>query len=185
MSKKRVILSIGLLFIVAFVFIFFNEQKKIKSWKVNAWERAQRADCGVVLTGDNGRTQEGMDLLYKKYIKKLIISGVNPESELIEIFPQWFLYGLSKDDVFLEKYSKTTYGNAIQSLSLVEALGCRDIVLVTSHFHMYRTMRIFKAIFPEQIIIYPRAVVSEELKTPRDKLYLETVKSLFYSLWAY
>ena len=34
--------------------------------------------------------------------------------------------------------------------TLVEALNCKDVILITSHLHMYRASRTFKAIFPER-----------------------------------
>lgn len=177
--------SIGLAFLLLAYFIFEHEKAKILSVSVNAWSEVHQADCAVVLTGDNARIQEGMDLLAKKYVKKTIISGVNPTSRLVEIFPQWFMYQLDQENVILEKYSRTTYGNAVQSYSLVEALNCKDIVLVTSHFHMYRALKIFKSIFKPEILIYPRAIASDQVKTSSTKLFVETVKSLFYRLWAY
>lgn len=186
LGSKKVRASLVFLgLVVGLILVYQNEEKKILSWDVNAWDEVHRADCAVVLTGDKSRIQEGMDLLAKKYVKKTIISGVNPNSQLIEIFPQWFMYELEQEDVILEKYSKTTYGNAVQSFAWAEALKCKDIVLVTSHFHMYRALRIFRSTFNPEILIYPRAIASEKVRTPKTKVFVETIKSLFYSLWAY
>lgn len=166
--------------------IFYLESIKILAWKPTAWERDQRADCAVVLTGWHGRVAEGFSLLAQGRIQKLIISGVNPSSQLREIFPQWPYYGrLKEENVILEKRSRTTYGNAQQSMALVEALRCRDVILVTSHLHMYRALRIFKAVFPEGYPLYPRAIVSGRYHHRLSDLVVEIMKSLFYSVWAF
>ena len=79
----------------------------------------------------------------------------------------------------------TTYGNGQQSLPLVEALHCRNLILVTSNLHMYRALKTFKAIFPPEMIIKGRAVVAGSLRPKVWDHMIETVKSLFYALWAY
>ena len=119
-------------------------------------------------------------------MRKLIISGVNPDSSLREIFPQWNLYGVMDErNVILEKYSKTTFGNAQQSLQLVEALQCRDILLITSRLHMYRSIKTFQAIFPQSLRIFPHSVIPGQFKFDTPDLMIEATKSLFYSVWAY
>jgi uncharacterized SAM-binding protein YcdF (DUF218 family) len=165
---------------------YLNERLKILAEPPTAWTTDTRADCAVVLTGGPARIRSGFDLLAQGRVRKVIISGVYPGAELREIFPQWPFYGaISEDDVALEKRSSTTYGNAQQSLPLVEALRCRDIVLVTSRLHIYRAMRIFRTVFPHEIKIYPRAIVAGRLDPSPGELFLETIKSLFYSVWAY
>lgn len=166
--------------------LLFQESQKILAQEVSAWTEEHRADCVVVLTGSRGRVREGFDLLVQGRVRKLIISGVYPGSELRDIFPQWPFYGpLNEEDVILEKRSNTTYGNAQQSLPLVEALRCRDLILVTSRLHMYRASKIFHAVFPPDFTIYTRAVVGGRYEPEFLDLMLEAVKSLFYEMWAY
>lgn len=144
------------------------------------------ADCAIVLTGGPGRVREGFDLLARKLAQKLIVSGVHPQAELREIFPLWPFYGsVRPEDVALERRSRTTFGNAQQSLPLVEALHCRDAWLVTSRVHMYRALKTFRAEFPPTLRLYPRAVVSGSAEPSWGDIASETAKSLFYSLWAY
>jgi len=165
---------------------FYRQAVVISAQKPTAWTEDHSADCGLVLTGGPGRVREGFDLLAQGRVKKLIISGVYPHAELNEIFPQLPYYGaISEDDIVLEKRSATTYGNAQQSLPLVEALRCRDVILITSRIHMYRSHRIFTAVFPSEINIYQRAIVAGRLKPLPIDLFIETLKTVFYSIWAY
>jgi uncharacterized SAM-binding protein YcdF (DUF218 family) len=138
------------------------------------------------LTGGPGRVRDGFDLLAQGRVKKLIISGVFPQAELRDIFPQRPFYGaIAEEDIVLEKRSSTTYGNAQQSLPLVQALQCKEVLLVTSNLHMYRSFKIFKAVFPDEIQVHPRAVVAGRYEPDFFDVAAETIKTLFYSLWAY
>jgi uncharacterized SAM-binding protein YcdF (DUF218 family) len=171
---------------LAVLFRFSSEYRDVIDEPVASWALTQSADCAVVLTGGAGRVRAGFDLLANQNIKKLIISGVNPNSRLREIMPVWSFYGnLKEDDVVLERRSETTYGNAQQSLSIVEALRCRDIILVTSRLHMHRAFRTFRGTFPENIEIFKHAVVAGRYELGFLEASFEALKSLFYSLWAY
>lgn len=182
--------NIAILIIGLFLSVrFYLESKKIRTSTrvIGAWKEDHRADCAVVLTGGMGRVRDGVDLLAQKQISKLILAGVYTSSKFEEIFPIWPYYGsVSKKDVILERRSQTTYGNAQQALSLVEALRCRDIVLITSNLHMPRAYRTFRAVFPESIPIYQRSVpTGPRAGASYGDLFFETLKSTFYSLWAY
>ncbi len=187
MSLRRKAVVIGCAFLISLsAWLFSREAKRVRAFPASSWTEDHSADCAVVVTGGPGRVREGFDLLIRRSVQKLIVSGVNPQAELREIFPFWAYHGeLRESDVILEKTSQTTWGNAQQSLALVEALRCRDIVLVTSRLHMYRALSTFRAQFPSSIPIYPRAVVSGSYRPARHETAGEAVKSLFYSFWAY
>ena len=168
------------------LFRTFAEYKNVQSEPVSSWKSTVQADCAVVLTGGSGRVREGFDLLANQNIKKLIISGVFQNAQLREIMPTWTFYGnLKEEDVVLERRSETTYGNAQQSLAVIEALKCRDVILVTSRLHMYRSYRTFRSIFPSNIPIYKQAVVSLKYNSSFFDVLNEALKSLFYSTWVY
>lgn len=153
---------------------------------VQSWIKNQTCDCAIVLTGGAGRVREGFDLLSNQAVKKLIISGVHSNVQLRDLMPLWPFYGnINENDVVLEKRSETTYGNAQQSLPIVEALKCRDVLLVTSRIHMHRAYASFRATFPESVYIHPYSVVSGRYETSVWENSLEALKSLFYSIWAY
>jgi uncharacterized SAM-binding protein YcdF (DUF218 family) len=183
--RKRSTWAIFIL-VLAVIFRFISEYRAVVHEPVLSWTQTQTADCAVVLTGGLGRVREGFDLLSNQAVKKLIISGVNPNSRLREIMPVWSFYGnIKEENVVLEKRSETTYGNAQQSLSIVEALRCRDIILITSRAHMHRSYKTFRGAFPENIEIFKHAVVSGRYEVGVWEGAFEAMKSLFYSLWAY
>lgn len=183
---KKVFLA--LLFILGLVFswFFYLESRKILAQEPTAWLEDHSADCAVVLTGGPQRVREGFDLLAQRRVKKLVLSGVHPGATLREIFPQWTFYGqLRESDVILEKRSKTTYGNVQQTIPLLEALYCRDFVLITSREHMYRALKTFNAESEGRFSIYPRAIVARSYDITWLDLWAESLKSLFYELFAY
>ena len=180
----------GLIFLLAVIFVFsfffVLELRRVSVQEVTAWDEDYKADCAVVLTGGAGRIREGFDLLSRGSIRKLIISGVHSKVGLRDILPQWPFYGkLNKEDVVLEKNSRTTYGNAKESWKWIKKLQCRNILLVTSHLHIYRAHRVFKKLFPDDYSIQIVAVAPQSSHVSADSYVTEAFKSLFYSLWAY
>lgn len=187
---KKVILNRKvLLTVLCFTFFlsyFWRAYDALISESPSSWVIEPKADCAVVLTGGQGRVREGFDLLAHKAIKKLVISGVNPNVSLREIMPLWPFYGeLHEEDVVLDRRSGTTYGNAQQTLPIVEALRCRDIILVTSQIHMSRAYLTFKASYPERINILKHSILASRGELGVWEVSTEVLKSLFYSLWAY
>ncbi|MCB0394809.1 MAG: YdcF family protein, partial [Bdellovibrionales bacterium] len=179
------IVTFSIVFFVLGIF-WYQEYLKIINTPISAWLEDQKADCAVTLTGGPHRVREGLDLLSQKLVKKLIIAGTNPNASLREIFPEWPYYGeLNEADVILEKHSQTTYGNARQTLALVEALKCRDIVLVTDRLHMNRAYSTFKSIYPDHFPILTRSVVADGFHPPFYKVAVEATKSLFYRALVY
>lgn len=167
---------------VLLVGFYFKELKNVRSQRVTSWSEDSTADCAVVLTGSRGRVKDGLSLLSKGAIRKLILSGVYEKANLRDIFPEWPYYGdLNPDDVILEKYAKTTFGNALQTYTVAEALQCKDLILITSQTHMYRAYRTFRANFPKEFQIFKRSVLGGD----QFEEYEEAVKSLFYSIWTY
>lgn len=175
---------VGLLILLVAGYIWNLAQ--ILKTPMRSWSEDPSGDCGIVLTGGAGRVRAGFDLVAQKSIRRLVIAGANPQSTLREIFPSRIFYGdLRESDFIVEKRSRTTYGNAQQSLAVVEAIGCRHVILITSRIHMYRALRTFQAVFPPEIRISEYPLQQGRLETGWWELGLETVKSLFYSLWAY
>ena len=179
--KKTLLILFALILLLVLVSWKANQ---ITSEPENLWGNNEiSADCGVVLTGAPGRLREGFELLAQKRIKKLIASGVNKESRMIEIFPYSGYYPeVSLDDIYLEKRSETTFGNARHSMSLVEGLRCRDIILITSQIHMHRAYAMFKIVYPESMAIKKLTLPNTKSESGLSGLAIEVVKSLFYSI---
>ncbi len=172
--------------ILTVTYVLLMEYRRINIEPISSWEKDPSADCAIVLTGGPGRVREGLSLLSRNMVKKLIISGVHPDVEFNELYPSWIYMGeIDEKDVVLERRSSTTYGNAQQSLPIVEALGCRDAVLVTSQYHMPRAYQTFVAAFPPGFPLIKHALTGGKTESSQAEIWVEVLKGLFYSVWAY
>ncbi len=172
--------------VVIFVFLLgvLLEYREIRQTPAHSWVEEAQGDCGVVLTGGAGRVREGLDLLVRGSIRKLIISGVNPQAKWEQIFPQWPLYlDITMDDIVLERKSLTTFGNAQQSLLLAQKVGCQSLVLITSQTHLRRAMATF--LEESKVPIHGRAVRNASAEDDRIEIFVEAVKYVFYDIWAF
>ena len=176
--RPKLFLSLAFLVCV----ILANEWIQISREPMNLWQNnLLSADCGIVLTGAAGRIREGFEYLAQKKINKLIVSGVYKDAKLHEVFPYLPLYPeINSDDIILEKKSETTFGNAQQSLVLVENVKCKDIVLITSQIHMRRAYHIFKATFPSEYSIKKLSLPNSKNEKSLFDHGIEVVKSMFY-----
>jgi uncharacterized SAM-binding protein YcdF (DUF218 family) len=184
--RRRVTVFVTAVVVLLFCWAWAHEIRLILNQPVNSWTEDVSADCAVSLTGGPQRIREGLDLLSRHSVQKLIISGVHAQASLRDIFPLLAYYGsLREQDVILERRSQTTFGNAQQTFPLVEALHCRDLVLITSRLHMRRALSTFKAEFPADFPIIVHAVPAITEPPGWDEVAWESLKSLFYSSWAY
>jgi uncharacterized SAM-binding protein YcdF (DUF218 family) len=187
LPKNRLIASI---FFIALAFgvgvLVHHHWRLVTSEPLTSWTQDPSADCAVVLTGGVGRIREGLSLLSRRIVKKVIISGVYPEVQFNELYAATPLMGeINEADVILERRSQTTFGNAQQSVPIVETLRCRDVLLVTSQTHMNRAYQTFRAALPREIRIEKHTLPSPRNETSTWDLGLEIAKSIFYSIWAY
>jgi uncharacterized SAM-binding protein YcdF (DUF218 family) len=187
--RRRILIFIGsftLMSLFYFTLMGYRYFNLINKFPITAWAEDHTADCAVVLTGGPNRIEDAFEQLYLKRVKKVIISGVNPAAQLKDIFPQKVFYGdIDEDDIILEKRSLTTYGNAQQALPLVEALNCKDVVLITSKLHMVRAYSMFRKHFPIEIPIYKRSTIGKDFDSHWTRVASEAFKAVFYDFWLF
>jgi uncharacterized SAM-binding protein YcdF (DUF218 family) len=122
--------------------------------------------AAIVLTGGSGRLEVGIELLSQEKIQHLFISGVYKGVEVTEL-----LHLLQKSPeklsccITLGFEATNTKGNAYEAVNwLKENDGYKNILLVTSSYHMPRSMvefqRAFKKAKFSDINITPFAVQS-------------------------
>lgn len=155
--KLFMVLSLGF-----FVFIYAGYQ--FSSDVINATGVAKasiHADAIIVLTGGKGRVDEGLRMLRSGVADTLILSGVHEDSGMDAIFA----HGLEpklRNNIILEKSSKNTYENAVETRKLVVENEFKSIVLLTSWYHLKRAEYIFRTVLPKDIAITACAVAPPE-----------------------
>jgi uncharacterized SAM-binding protein YcdF (DUF218 family) len=118
-----------------------------------------RADGIVALTGGAQRIGDAIDLLAHGYAKRLLISGVNERTSREQISSlnpgQRRLFDCCVD---LDYRARNTIGNAIETRRWAEQNGFDAIIVVTSNYHMPRTIVELDHVLPNlQKIPYPVA----------------------------
>lgn len=182
--KKRTIAAILLL---VFTGLLLRERSVVLQVLPSGQiDNLPKTECGVVLTGSAGRIREAFEILNLGKISKLVISGVYKGAQLHEIFPQLAFYpDVKPENIVLEKISGSTYQNAVQSLQVIQILKCKNILLITSQLHMYRALKTFRAVYPEDFEIRTFSTVNPLKENTEFTVLFETIKSLFYSLTPY
>lgn len=157
MSSSKII---SIIFIIIFIwligFLYFLTQ--IANNKIDLNEKA---DAIIVLTGAKGRIDEGLHLLSFDYGKHLFISGVGQKaplkdvSKFLDSFSSDYVEAL-KSSITLGHFADSTEGNSIESLEWIKKNNYKKIILVTSNYHMPRSLWLFKNSMPDiEFIPYP------------------------------
>jgi uncharacterized SAM-binding protein YcdF (DUF218 family) len=90
------------------------------------------------------------DLLREGKAKNAILSGgpaaPGLESEAEGIARQLERWGIPRDRLIIEDKAKNTRENAVETARIVKERGFKDILIVTSAYHMKRSMGCFRAV---------------------------------------
>lgn len=137
-----------------------------------------KADGIVVMTGGQSRIKEAVRLLKEGYGRRLLISGVNPrtgQSDLIR------LTDLDKQTfsccVDLGYTALNTIGNAAETQTWAAAHGYRSLIVVTSNYHMPRTLVELARIAPD-VQLQPHTVTPVAFDTQAWWLSPVTMRNL-------
>lgn len=124
-----------------------------------------RIEAIVVLTGGNGRINEGLDLLANNTAPKLFISGVHKDVTKKDIIKNWKApVSPTPCCISLGYQSTDTISNATEVKQWVEDNNISSFILVTSTYHMPRaSMEIEKQLPNTRIILHP--VVSKDFES--------------------
>lgn len=119
------------------------------------YQPTESAEAIVALTGGSDRIAEAVRLLQEGRAPRLFISGVNENVTgyhlLKEISPEW------QDKIELGHWAKTTRMNATETAEWISKNKTSSIILVTSFYHMPRSLLEMKNVLPDLKII-PYAV---------------------------
>lgn len=116
-----------------------------------------RTDAIVVLTGGADRLRTGLDLLEQGRADKLFVSGVyrgNDVKELLRVSqraPEEFACCID-----LGYEARDTIGNASETAGWMAAQGNRSLRLVTSNYHLPRSLLEFRFVMADvEIVAHP------------------------------
>lgn len=137
------------------------------------------ADAIIALTGGRDRVAEAVELLVAGRGRRLLISGVHPLTRATDI------QKLTDGDrsvfaccVDLGRQAQTTAGNAEETANWVRAHGFESLIVVTSAYHMPRSLIELDRALPKVRKI-PYAVSRPDLNLETWYLHPTTAKLLF------
>lgn len=122
------------------------------------------ADGIVVLTGGASRIQDALILLAEGRGKRLLISGVNPSTSRTALEKQTpeheQMFACCVD---IGRDAQNTIGNAMEARDWARTHGYSRLILVTSNYHLPRSMIEFTHAMPDvELVPYP--VVPEAMR---------------------
>ena len=151
-------IALALLAIIATAFAVSFLGFAITVFRAEPPAAAITADAVIVLTGGGGeRIAAGMNLLSAGRAQRLLVSGVNPLTSRSDI------RALAGGDdarfdccVDLGRTAGDTVGNARETADWGREQGYGALFIVTSDYHMPRSLRLIAAAYPEgKLIPYP------------------------------
>jgi uncharacterized SAM-binding protein YcdF (DUF218 family) len=137
-------------------------------------------DAIVVLTGSPGRISEGLILLSYNKADKLFISGIHTGTNLHKLYE---LKELSQTDnglkgrINLGYKATNTKGNAQETADWMKENNYHTMRLVTSNYHMTRSLFEFKQLMPDYKII-PHPTFSQNVNVDTFWKSPKTIKFL-------
>lgn len=122
----------------------------------------ETTDGIAIFTGGKTRLALALSLFQEKKAKYLLISGVNPQSTL----PQKVARMPLKSRVTLGYSALDTVGNARETESWVKKHKIKTLRLITSNYHMPRSLLELKPLLPN-VRLYPHPVVGKKFLDPK------------------
>lgn len=117
-----------------------------------------KADGIVVLTGDQDRISTAITLLQNKQAPRLLISGVHRHTSSQAIAELTKIKKNMLDCcVDIDRLAKNTKDNASQTTDWVKSNNISKLIVVTSNYHMPRSLREMHALMPD-IQLIPHVV---------------------------
>lgn len=184
---------------LVFLYVCFNSfiVDEIGRW----WEKypvpkiQQTYEVGIVLGGigridptekriefinSADRLLKALELYHQKKIKKILITGgsgsvLHPEDKEAAYIHQYLKNIQVPDtDIIIENESKNTYENAVFSAKILDSLHIKkeNIVLITSAYHLRRSMAVFEKQGYAHILPYPAERTSGPRKFELDHCLL-------------
>jgi len=159
LARGAVLFALAILAIFGGGFVWFV-------WHVPATEVTldRNADGIVVMTGGASRISDAIELLANGHGKRLLISGVHRTTSSAEIARANPRYqNVVSCCVDLDHSAINTVGNAIETRRWARDRGFTSLIVVTSAYHMPRTMAELELQMPD-IALVPFPVVTEKLR---------------------
>lgn len=144
MIWRLVTLFLTVVIVIAGINAYLSPDDLAKCQSVEKSGKCRRADAIVVISGGDtiARTDEAIDLFKKDWAGHIVFSGAAADKEgpsnALAMQQHALDRGVPESLTVIEDQSETTKQNAAKVRQLLEEKNLRDIILVTSGYHMRR-----------------------------------------------
>ncbi|WP_169543459.1 YdcF family protein [Sneathiella aquimaris] len=161
--RSRIFIQLLLILIALWAGAFLFYVREITS---GIYSNSTSADGIVILTGTPGRLKLGFELLKTGAGKRLLVSGVHTSVTKTQLGKAMGESTVLMDCcVDLGRIAKDTVGNAYEASLWAEEHGFNDILVVTSAYHMPRSLVELRRQLPDKnLIAYAPADDTDALK---------------------
>ncbi len=185
--RKKTTLSLLLVLSIwaaGFLWFYNNVPQEKKIFPPNT------ADAIIVLTGGNNRLEYGLELLANNAADTLFVSGVGTNvgvDDILRQVPNNIRSKISAKQIIIGGKAENTIGNAQEVQEWLEkpinGSEYKKIILVTSSYHMPRSVLEFSSLMPELSIITAPVITNDnELVFSEYNKYLASkLRHLFIS----
>ena len=157
---RKFILVVFILLLIGWIAGFLSFCHQIFSYPK---DESSHTEALVVLTGGRNRIHVAGKLYNRNLADYIFISGVNKNVSLEHIEQRNGINFANKEKVHLGQEAMDTIGNAKESVEWIKKHQINSVRLVTSNYHIPRSLLEFKSLLPDlQIIVYP--VYSEKVR---------------------
>jgi uncharacterized SAM-binding protein YcdF (DUF218 family) len=166
-SRKRlrgILAVVGVVLVAAFLTWLVGLVQFASSIPEHVAQPDRATDAIVVLTGGTDRVATGLRLLAENKAQRALISGVHPETDinrLVEAAGQ--STGAIAGRVDTGRAARDTAGNAAETAAWMQEHGFHSLRLVTSSYHMPRSLLEMSRRLPNTEII-PHPVLSNNVR---------------------
>ena len=158
---KKILFISALFIIIAWLAGFVVFAYRINNYKLDDTTHTQAV---VALTGGRNRIAEAVKILNAGQADMLFISGVGRHISFDDIKKRQGIDSEENDArIVIGQKAKDTEGNAVESTSWLRQKHINSIRLVTSNYHVDRSVAEFKSQNPDLKII-PHPVYSENIR---------------------
>ncbi len=158
--------------------------------QINFYKRVDSveiSDAIVVLTGSTKRIRVGLDLLERNLAPRVFISGVNQNidvQQILQLVERNYL--APKGRIELGYVASNTRENAVETVAWMHRHEYQSLRLVTSHYHMPRSILEFEHLKPKFKIIphsvTPKVFLKRHGESWFDKIWMMLEE---YHKWAF
>lgn len=135
------------------------------AWQINNFANAEdkKTDAIIVLTGGRNRIAEAVRLLEQGRAKRLFISGVDKTISMSNLQNSQHIQPSKKLKIDIGQNASNTVENAIEATEWIKQNKIKSIILVTSNYHLARSLLEFREQNPDlEINLHP--VYSDKIK---------------------